>query len=441
MKRISNFVGLKVYFIGIGGISMSGLAKIVLSQGARVSGSDISPKQLEVHKLRALGVEINNTHSPDNITPDIDLVVYNSAIKQDNPELKRARALGIDTMERARLLGLIAGSYDRVIAISGTHGKTTTTALISEIFDLAGLRPTIHIGGESINLGSNTILGDNKYFIVEACEYCNSFRYLHSDSCVVLNIEADHLDYYKDLQDIYLAFMGFVHKSNCAIVDKGLHLPHSNSIIIGFDWEARNIGFSSAGYNYDVYYDGQFWAKVRLNILGEHNITNSLFAIAVASKYGIDKATIVEGIGRFRGVARRCEKIGNEGDTPVIIDYAHHPTEIGASIRGIKEEYSAPLIIFQPHTYTRTLALFDDFKSVLGEESDVILYPTYPAREEEILGARAIDLAVNLPKSMYARDFSELLMIIKDKIKSQYFDVVIILGAGDLAEKMREHYL
>ncbi len=440
MKRISNFVGLKVYFIGIGGISMSGLARIMQSQGALVSGSDISPNQLEVHKLKTFGVKINDSHKPDNITPDIALVVYNSAIKGDNPELNRAKNLGIKTMERAELLGLIADNCDCVISISGTHGKTTTTALISEIFDFAGLNPTIHIGGESINLGTNTVIGGDKYFIVEACEYCNSFRYLHSDSGVVLNIEADHLDYYKDLKDIYTAFTGFVHNSHCAIVDKSVTLSHENKTIIGLDWVAKNIKFGKSGYDYDVYHKGVFWASIRLNILGKHNITNSLFAIAVADKYGIDKATIIKAIARFRGVARRCEKIGEEGVVPVIIDYAHHPTEIEASIRGIREEYLSPLIIFQPHTYTRTLALFNEFKDVLDKEKDLILYPTYPAREVEILGGRAIDLAINLPKSMYARDINELLAQIQDKLKLQYFDVVLILGAGNLAEKMREYY-
>lgn len=441
MKRISNFVGLKVYFIGIGGISMSGLAKIMLSQGAIVSGSDISTNQLEVHKLRALGVKINDAHLPENITTDIDLVVYNSAIKEDNLELKRAKVLNIKTIERAELLGLIADNCNYVISISGTHGKTTTTALISEIFVFAGLNPTVHIGGESVNLGSNTVIGGNKYFIVEACEYCNSFRYLHSDCGLILNVEADHLDYYKDLEDIYTAFVGFAHNSNCVIVDKSVNLSHKNKTIIGIEWVAKNIKFSSSGYDYDVYHKGTFWASIRLNVLGKHNITNSLFAIVVADKYGIDKAKIVEAVARFKGVARRCEKIGEEGKIPVIIDYAHHPTEIGASIRGIREEYLSPLIIFQPHTYTRTLALFNEFKSVFGKEKDLILYPTYPAREVEILGGRAIDLVINLPNSIYARDFNELLMIIKDKLNLQHFDAVLILGAGDLAEKMREYYL
>ncbi len=440
MKNLTKFDGMRVYFVGIGGISMSGLARLVKNSGAEVTGSDINQSNEEIEKLKTLGVRVNHNHDPNNITKDIDLVVYNYAIHSDNPELKRAHELGIQCMSRAELLGIMAGKYKNVIAISGTHGKTTTTAIIGEIFCRAGLNPTVHIGGESINLNDNTIIGAKDFLILEACEYHNSFRYLSPNVCVVLNIDADHLDYYKDLDEIYGAFEAFALNGDLLICDSDLRLMHPNFVAIGADIEAKNIVYNNLGYDFDVVSNGEFWGSVRLNIIGKHNITNTLFAIAVAMAYGLEKNVIIDAIRGFRGVKRRQEKIGELGGVPVVIDYAHHPTEIEASLRGFGERFSSPLVIFQPHTFSRTKALFDDFVKVLGGIDNLLIYKTYPAREKEILGGRAEDLCGALCNAKYADDINTLIEWIEGEVKSGGTDGIVVLGAGDLAEKLKLYF-
>jgi len=416
---------------------MSGLALLLRSMGCSVTGSDLSMDNAEVQKLKVQGIRVNHKHSAENIEQDIDMLVYTSAVKEDNPELIRARELGIPCLERAELLGLISLKYSNVIAISGTHGKTTTTAMLGEIFVRAGLQPTIHLGGVSVNLGSNTVVGGREYLILEACEYCDSFRFIPSDTAIITNIETDHLDYYKDLEDIYSSFQHFAEIAKSVVVGDKCHILHSNILIIGKSWSAKNIRFSNFGYDYDVYREGVFWGSFRLNLLGEYNITNSLFAIAVAEKYGIEKRLIIEAIARFRGVERRQEIIHNLLGVPIVIDYAHHPTEIKASIGAIRQVYDNPLIVFQPHTYSRTISLFDDFVDVLKMEKNLVLFSTYPARESEVVGGRAEDLAEALPQSSFIDSVSEITEKIEQEIYEHNIDVVLILGAGDLAEKLK----
>lgn len=440
MKNLRKFKDLRVYFVGIGGISMSGLARLLKNSGAIVSGSDIGVYNSEIKKLEGLGILVNHNHDAQNITKDANLVVYNYAIPKDNPELKRAKELGIKCVSRAELLGVIARKYKNVIAISGTHGKTTTTALLGEILCRAGLNPTIHIGGESVNLDDNTIIGDKDYLIVEACEYYSAFRYLAPNICVVLNIDADHLDYYKDLGEIYGAFGALIKKSKCLVRGKEVGLTHHDMVTIGEDIEARNIVYSDFGYNYDVYLKGAFWGAIRLNVVGKHNITNSLFAVSVALKCGIKKEDIIDGIGGFRGVKRRQEKIGEICGVPVIIDYAHHPTEIASSLQGFGECFSSPIVVFQPHTFSRTKALFDDFVKVLNKAQKLILYKTYPARESEIYSGRAEDLSKAIVGSSYEDNLDVLWGKLTNEAKKGVFDAIVVLGAGDLAEKLKSYF-
>lgn len=439
MKKINNFVDFNVFFIGIGGISMSGLAGLLKSMGAKVCGSDGDKNNPEIPKLKKFGIHVFDSHDKNNVALDTHWVVYNFAIKDDNPELIRARELQIPIISRAELLGMIASLYDNVIAVAGTHGKTTTTAMISEIFSLAGLNPTIHIGGVSNNLKSNTVVGDTKYLILEACEYHGGFEYLNANIGLVLNIEADHLDYYKDIEEINRAFGRFANRSKCTIVDSTV--KHINGdMVVSKDISASNITYSDLGYNYDVYIGGTFWANVRLNQIGLHNVNNSLFAIICAVASGIPKDIILKAISDFNGVERRNELIAKVNDIPVLIDYAHHPSEIKASVLGLKEVSKNPLVIFQPHTYSRTLSLFDEFINVLKDIDNLIIFPTYPAREKEIIGGRAEDLKNALNNAKYIKDINELLKEMGNVVEQELCDLVIILGAGDLALKLKNHF-
>ena len=440
MKKLEDFAGLHIYFIGIGGISMSGLCQLAVSFGAEVKGSD-SGNNPEIDRLKAMGITVNNNHSADNITRDIDLVVYTTAIRTDNPEYLIAKELGIKTMERAEFLGEISRLYETVIAVSGTHGKTTTTAMLGEIFVLAGLNPTIHIGGESIGLKGNTIVGDNKYLIVEACEYKESFRFLSPTIAVITNIELDHLDYYKDYSAIQLAFQNFADKSNAVVLSKDCDITHKNITTIFGDWEIKSVEFIGNGYNFNVYKYGVFYDSFRLNLLGYHNVINSLFAIAVADRLGIAKDTICRAISGFMGVGRRYETIRKfDNGCRVIIDYAHHYTEIKNSVAGIKDIYGRLLVIFQPHTYSRTAKLFNEFVDTLSAIDNLVLYKTYPARETTIKGGTAKDLfaAVKSKRKAYFESIDGLLKFINHNTKN--FDCILVLGAGDLAEDLKRNY-
>ena len=438
MKNIKNLANLHVFFIGIGGISMSGLAKMCLSQGAKVSGSD-EGESPQLQELESLGVAVCHKHNATNILKDIDIVVYTVAIRLDNPELLAAKALGLKIYERAEFLGKIASKYKNVISISGTHGKTTTTAMIGEIFARAGRNPTIHIGGKSINLQDTTIIGERDYFIVEACEYKNSFRFIKSTTALITNVELDHVDYYKDYNHILSCFRAFACKSQQIILDMELDIRHKSRIDIGKDYRVVNIKYNNLGYDFDVLQYDNFYAHFRLNLLGEHNVHNALYAIATGIQYDIPKDTIIEAISQFKGVERRYENIGNIGKTPIIIDYAHHPSEIASSIKGILDVFRSPLFIFQPHTYTRTLALFNDFVSVLSRLSRLVLYSTYPAREEEIMGGRAEDLSLALGCECF-QDMKSLIDMITKTCQSDDIDAIIVLGAGNIADKLKNYF-
>ncbi|MDY5677087.1 MAG: UDP-N-acetylmuramate--L-alanine ligase [Eubacteriales bacterium] len=432
MKINKFFNNLNIFFVGIGGISMSGLAKISLENGARVSGSDISTND-EITRLQAQGVVVFGNHSAKNITSDINLVVYSGAISTSNPELVRAKELNIKTMERSKFLGQISRCYNHVIAISGTHGKTTTTAMIAEIFANAGKNPTIHLGGESVNLHQNTVIGGNDYIILEACEYRESFLQLNPECGVITNIESDHLDYYKNYKNIIKAFGKFAKNSSILVTNE--HIEHKKLVDVKKTFAPKNICVKNHGYLFDVYKNNSFYEKFELNIIGRHNIDNAIFAIAVADLYGISKDIIHSSIASFRGCKRRYELIGDIWQTPIIIDYAHHPTEISNSIRGVSEHYKSILVVFQPHTYSRTKTLLDDFAKALASIDNLIIFKTYPARENEIIGGRAWDLfeVLKNPNLAYIDDIKKLYGVIHDACYMKMYDCVLILGAGDLA--------
>ena len=445
MKKLEKSSKKRIHFIGIGGISMSGLAKMLVHDGFKVSGSDIGGDK-EIDILKGLGVKIYHSHVEDNISKDVDLVVFTGAVKEDNPELVRARELGIETMERSEFLGLIAREYSKVIAIAGTHGKTTTTAMLGEIFFKANLNPTIHLGGESIGFKGNTIIGGKEYFIVEACEYRESFKYLNPYIGIILNVDLDHLDYYKDYSHIHSAFQNFADNSLSVVCGASCDISHklidSVSVINheGSNWSVKNIECFGGGYSYNVYKNGEYYGSFRLNMIGIHNVYNSLFAISVADKCEIAKDTIMNALSSFKGVERRYERIASINGCNIIIDYAHHPTELKSSIGGISGVYKRVLYVFQPHTYSRTLKLFDEFVEVLSSLSNVVIFKTYPAREKLLSGGTAKDLynSVRNEFKNYFDDLEELNAFINAKCHE--YDCILVLGAGDLALKLKDKY-
>lgn len=441
MKNLNFLKDLHIYFVGIGGISMSGLAKLSHHFGAIVSGSD-SGNSPEIHTLISLGIVINSVHKRENISADTDLLVYSGAIKDTNSELLEARSLGVRCIERSEFLGEISMCFERVIAISGTHGKTTTTAILGLILKYAQLDPTIHLGGESLNLGGNTIIGGNKFLVLEACEYRESFRYLKPYIGVITNIELDHLDYYPDFDSIHSAFERFAERSEILVSAKRNEISHQRLEEVGSLWRVDSIEYLGGGYSFNVFYRGEFFHSFRINTLGIHNITNALFAIAIAHILDVPKDTIERALADFVGVERRYERIKTiQGHCNVIIDYAHHPTELKASIEGLKGVYERVLYVFQPHTFSRTLCLFDDFVSVLDGLDNIVLFETYPAREEYIQGGSAEDIyrALSVENKAYIDSVQSLVDMIESSAKR--YDCVLVLGAGDLAEKLKEYYI
>ena len=417
---------------------MSGLAMMLMSAGAIILGSDIV-SNAETSKLANLGAQIHNNHSATNIDDSIELVVYSGAIHSDNPEIKMAKQLDIPTIERSVLLGIISRQYKYIIAVSGTHGKTTTTAMLGWIFVCAGLSPTIHLGGESIDLKGNTIIGSKDILILEACEYRESFRYLRPDMALITSIEWDHADYYANINEIFASFERFASRAKKVVSRIDTNILQDNNIILGKDYTYNIIQSEPNGYTFVVKYHGENLGEFHLNMIGEHNVLNATFAIITAHQYGIELPIIQYAISHFHGVARRYEKIGKLYGIPVIIDYAHHPTEIACSINGMSSVYGKILTIFQPHTYSRTLALFDEFVRVLSDLSKLIIYQTYPAREELIEGGEAIDLYIALKPYIadlhYAENINEVLEIIA---KSMDIDVILVLGAGNLADIIKK---
>ena len=391
---------LKVHFIGIGGISMSAIALILLRNGFEIVGSDIGEND-NVKDLRNRGIKVYIGHKKENITDDIDIIVYSKAIHDDNEEIIAAREKHIKLMSRSQILGEIMANYQKRICIAGTHGKTTTTALISKAMLDKGVDPTINVGGIVDEIGGNSHIGDNEdFFIAEACEYTNSFLDFYPSLEVITNIEEDHLDFFKDLDDIRKSFKKFVEllpKNGLLIINN--NIADVNYLVKDADVEVLTYGdndsanyyFNNVSYDdkhyqsFDVYKDKKYVGRMRQKLIGRHNALNFLAAYAVLSYLGLTFDEIKNSLEDFKGARRRLEvKEIIEGVT-YIDDYAHHPTEIEASLNALKEiEYNNLYLIFQPHTFTRTKALFDKFVKVLGENPIVILAKIYPAREKDL---------------------------------------------------------
>ena len=449
MYQIDFHKPLSIHFIGIGGISMSGLAEILLEEGFTVSGSDNKESALTDH-LSQNGATVFYGQKASNIIDGIDLVVYTAAIHEDNEEFAEAKRQNLPMLSRAELLGQLMTNYKTPVAISGTHGKTTTTSMLSHIALAADLDPTISVGGILKAIEGNIRVGGPDLFITEACEYTNSFLHFFPKIGIILNVDADHLDFFKDLDDIRNSFHLFAKllPENGTLVingdiDKIEEITSDLSCrVITFgkeaslDYSAANITYNEQGNaSFDVVKDGQNVTHLALAVGGEHNVYNALAAIAVADILGVPAETIQTGLASFHGTDRRFEYKGEVNGFTIIDDYAHHPTEINATLTAAKEyPHKEVWCIFQPHTYTRTKALLPEFAKALTLADHVVLADIYAARETDNLGISSRNLQEKIVElgtpCEYFPTFDEIENFLLENCTQG--DLLITMGAGDV---------
>lgn len=438
----------KIHFIGIGGISMSGLAEILNSYGYKVTGSDANLTDT-VRKLQNHGIETFIGHKKENIE-GADLVIYTDAISLDNEELKESIKKKVDLIDRATFLGALMKNYEISMAISGTHGKTTTTSMVSEIIRNLPSRPTILLGGKLDHIDGNVLVGGRNMMLTEACEYkANVLKYFPT-TAVILNIDEDHLDYFDNMEHIVNTFKGYADNLgpestlilNIDDPHVRLLMDRDNTKIVTFSVEddanyvAKNIKFSKEGFpEYDLYYMGNLIGKVNLSVMGVHNVKNSLAAIACAHENNISFGDAIEGIRSYRGVHRRLEYKGVYSGAKVFDDYAHHPTEILASLHALRVGCTRNLYcIFQPHTFTRTKMLLESFAKSFSEADYTIITDIYAAREKDYgdIHSKTLVDAINLNKdrAFYMETFRDIVKFLKDNLRPG--DTVVTMGAGDV---------
>ena len=453
MYQIDFNKGAHVHFIGIGGISMSGLAEILLDEGFSVSGSDSHETEL-TKRLSEKGARVYYGQRASNLEqePDIDVVVYTAAIHEDNPEFRAAKERELPMLSRAELLGELMRNYKEAIAISGTHGKTTTTSMLTEILLAGELDPTVSVGGILKDIGGNIRVGGPDLFVTEACEYTNSFLSFYPTMEIILNIEEDHLDFFKDIEDIRQSFRLFAEKlpsTGLLVVNSGIEAVEEitrglKCRVVTFgkdlssDYTAQNITYDEyARPSYDLIFQGEIVSRITLGVTGEHNVYNSLAAIAIAMELGVGFDGVMSGLGRFTGTDRRFEKKGEVGGVTIIDDYAHHPQEIRATLAAAKNYPHRKLwCVFQPHTYTRTKAFLDQFAEALSAADEVILTDIYAARETDTLGVSSRDVAERIEKlgtrAHYIPSFDEIETFILENCMNG--DLLITMGAGDIVK-------
>ena len=441
-----------VYFIGIGGISMSGIALILSNYGYKVSGSDIIENEMVRH-LEENGIKVNIGQVKENISSDIDLVVYTAAIKDDNEELVRARELGIETIERGEFLGELTLNFKDCIGIAGTHGKTTTSSMVSCVFMEKKLDPSIQIGANLSVINGNYRVGKSDYFIIEACEYKDSYQNFKQRSAIITNVDNDHLDYFKNIDNIEKSFREYVS-----------HLPSDGVLVLNMDNErcynlkdytkatvitcslnnenadyyTKNIEFDDRGIaSYDIYSKDKFITRITLGVKGIHNVLNSLECFALCKWYGIDNYSIELGLKKFTGASRRMEFKGTFNGANVYDDYGHHPTEIEATSNAVlKEKYRESYAIFEAHTFSRVKNHIDDFVKSLSKFDHIIVIDIYAAREQNIYNVSPMDIVNKLLKigkdARYISDYEEIKKYLKKVVKEG--DLIITLGAGNVTK-------
>lgn len=450
MYKIDFNQPVHVHFIAIGGISMSGLAQVLLKAGFTVSGSDARESDL-TKELEALGAKVFIGQRESNIIEGIDVVVYSAAIKPDNPEFAAAVSKNIPMLTRAELLGQVMKNYETPVAISGTHGKTTTTSMITQILLENECDPTISVGGILKSIGGNIRVGHSQYFVTEACEYTNSFLSFFPKIGIILNIEAEHLDFFKDLDDIRNSFKKFAQllpEDGTLIVNGDIENVeeltkdlHCNVITFGLsnhcDYRAKDITYNNlACPKYTlIANDETVDVPFELSVPGQHNVYNSLAAVAFARTIGLSFEQAAKGIKPFAGADRRFQVKGELGGITILDDYAHHPSEIKATLEAAKKyPHKRIIVAFQPHTYSRTKAFLNDFSKALSLADIVVLADIYSAREKNTIGISSKDLLAILQsdgvESYYFPSFDEIEDFLL--LNCTQGDLLITMGAGDI---------
>ena len=442
------FNNKKIHLIGIGGISMSSIALMLKNMNASVTGSDINETDI-TKNLNESGIKVLYGHHPE-LVKDADIVVYTAAIHEDDLERKEAKILKKPSYERAEFLGMLMKEFKNSLCVSGTHGKSTTTGMLSLIFLEAGFNPTIQVGAIMPEINGNTHLGSHDYFVMEACEYVDSFLHFHPTSAIITNIDNDHLDYFKNLDNIKKSFYkyvsllpenGYLVKNNDdANSDELDKYTKAKVITYGINnkanYIAKDITCNNLGhYSYKLYKDNTYIIDINLNINGYHNIYNSLAAFALAHEYIFDINIIKNAIEKYHGVGRRFEYLGKYKGAYIYDDYAHHPSEIKTTLESVKSvKHNSSWAVFQSHTYSRTKEHLDDFASVLANFDHIIIAKIYPAREintfnisEDMLVDKIKDKNKNV---IYIDDFDKIVEFLKENVKDE--DLVITIGAGPI---------
>ena len=434
--------GRRAHLVGIGGVSMSPLAEVLQGGGMTITGSDARESDT-VARLRSLGIPVTIGHLPQSVQ-GADCVIRTAAVHDDNPEIAAARAAGIPVFERAQAWGAIMRSYRNALCVSGTHGKTTTTSMCTHIFMAAQADPTVMIGGTLPLLGAGHRVGKGDTIILESCEYCNSFLSFFPTVAVVLNIEADHLDFFRDLEDVERSFRAFAQlvpqdgmvvanadDENTMTTLAGLDRPMLTFGLEQGDVHSARLTWTNGLPSFDVVYQGQVYAHVELEVPGIHNVKNALAAAAAAIALHVPGEAVSQGLAAFHGAGRRFERQGSYHGAELYDDYAHHPGELKALFAAVSRMgYQRVICAFQPHTYTRTKALFDDFVEVLQKPDITILGEIYAAREQNTIGISSADLAGRIPGA----EFYPTLAGVEARLRqlAQPGDLILTVGAGDI---------
>ena len=429
--------GKHVHLVGIGGVSMRPLGLVLKGMGMIVTGSDMNAS-VSTDELIANGIHVSIGHAAKNIE-GADCIIRTAAAHNDNPEIAAARSQGIPLFERAQAWGVIMQAYKNAICISGTHGKTTATSMMTHILMQANCDPTVMIGGYLPLLGAGHRVGNGDSIVLESCEYCDSFLNFAPTLAVILNVEADHLDYFKDLADVEKSFRKFAQLASDGVIANGDD-PHVVETLEGMDYItfglcAQNTvhpeNISTDWRHMDVICNGIFYCHLDLKVIGKHNALNALGAAAAAWKLGIPGEAVTEGLKTFGGADRRMQYKGTINGADVYDDYAHHPDELKATIEAVRTlKYDRVVVAFQPHTYTRTKALFEEFVQELSAADHLILAEIYAARERNTVGISSKDLQERIPGSVYCKDLPSVTEYLRSIAKPG--DIILTVGAGDI---------
>ena len=438
-KAISAYLvpGTHVHLVGIGGVSMRPLALVLKGMGLEVSGSDMN-SSASTEELVSKGIHVDIGHSAKNIA-GARCIIRTAAAHNDNPEIAGARAVGIPVFERAQAWGEIMRSYKNAICISGTHGKTTTTSMMTHILMEAGKDPTVMIGGYLPLLHAGHRVGKGDTIVLESCEYCDSFLNFYPTLAVVLNVEADHLDYFKDLADIQKSFHQFAQMATNAVVANGDD-PHTVQAMEGISFISFGLGETNRVHaanvspdwqHFDVICDGEKYCHLDMGVLGKHNTMNSLAVAATSWVMGLPGTAVERGIHEFHGAGRRMEFKGTFHGALVYDDYAHHPDELAATLEAVRSMGDHRIVLaFQPHTYSRTKALMEDFIRELKKPDLLVLAEIYAARESNTIGISSADLAARIPGSIFCETLQDVTACLRENVREG--DIVITMGAGDI---------